>query len=196
MTGLDKIVGEIEQESKDGVSAILDEARKKADEIAAEAEKEITAEEKEIAAKAEARAAAIVKQACDGADIIKRRSLLSTKQEIIAETLEAAKQKLYELSDSEYADFLEKLIIKNADDGRGVITFGTEDVPRIPQGFVSQISAKLPEGKAIVEGMNNASFAHGFILSYEGAAENVSIDELFAANKDELTDIIKDTLFD
>ena len=61
---------------------------------------------------------------------------------------------------------------------------------------MSEVSSKLPEGKTIVEGMNKATFAHGFILSYEGAAENVSIDELFAAKKDELTDIIKDTLFD
>ena len=196
MTGLDKIVGEIEQESKDGVSAILGEARQKACGIAADAEKEIAAEEKEIADKASTRAAAIEKQAEDGADIIKRRSLLSTKQEIIAETLDAAKKKLYELPDSEYADFIEKLIIKNADDGRGVITFGALDTAKIPKGFVPEVSSKLPEGKTIVEGMNKATFAHGFILSYEGAAENVSIDELFAAKKDELTDIIKDTLFD
>ena len=115
MTGLDKIVGEIEQESKDGVSAILGEARQKAEGIAADAEKAIAAEDKEIADKASARAAAIEKQAEDGADIIKRRSLLSTKQEIIAETLDAAKKKLYELPDSEYADFIEKLRIHHPD---------------------------------------------------------------------------------
>lgn len=196
MTGLDRIVGEIEAESKKSVESVLAQAREKADEITAEAEKQIAAEEKEIDAHAQAEAASIQKQAEDGADIIKRRGLLSAKQEIIAQTLEAAKQKLYGLSDSEYADFLGKLVIKNADDGKAQIIFGTEDVSRIPSGFVSQIDRELPEGKSIEQGTDRADFAHGFILSYEGAAENVSIDELFLAKKDELTDIIKDTLFD
>lgn len=196
MTGLDKIVGEIEQESKDGVNAILDEARKKADKITGEAEKEIHAAEKEIADRAAATAAQALKQADEAGDIIKRRCLLAAKQEIIEETLLAAKKKLYELSDSDYAAFLEKLIIENADQGRGVITFGKEDAGRLPEGFVDQVSAKLTDGRSVAEGNSVADFAHGFILSYEGSYENVSIDELFLAKKDELTDIIKETIFD
>ena len=110
MTGLDKIINEIKEESDQTTADILKNGRDKASEITAAAEKETAAAEKELTDKAEATVKQIRQRAADGADLIKKRAVLAAKQEIISETLEAAKQKLYQLSDSDYADFLKKLI--------------------------------------------------------------------------------------
>lgn len=195
MTGLDKIINEIKEESDQTTADILKNGRDKASEITAAAEKETAAAEKEIADKAEATVKQIRQRAADGADLIKKRAVLAAKQEIISETLEAAKQKLYQLKDSDYADFLKKLIVKNADAGEGVIAIGSLDTKRLPDDFVNQVNAALSDGKTVKAAEKPADIGHGVILSYEGAAENLSIDELFAAKKDELTDIVKGILF-
>ena len=145
MTGLDKIINEIKEESDQTTADILKNGRDKASEITAAAEKETAAAEKEITDKAEATVKQIRQRAADGADLIKKRAVLAAKQEIISETLEAAKQKLYQLSDSDYADFLKKLIVKNADAGEGVIAIGSLDTKRLPGDFVNQVNTALSD---------------------------------------------------
>ena len=127
MTGLDKIINEIKEESDQTTAEIIKGGRDKAEEIAAAAEKETAAAEKEISSKAETTVKQIKQRAADGADLIKRRAVLAAKQEIISETLDEAKNKLYSMSDNDYADFLEKLILKNADQGEGSVSIGKED---------------------------------------------------------------------
>ena len=192
MTGLDKIINEIKEESDQTTAEIIKGGREKAEEIAAAAEKETAAAEKEISSKAET---TVKQRAADGADLIKRRAVLAAKQEIIQETLDEAKNKLYSMSDNDYADFLEKLILKNADQGEGSVSIGKEDEKRLPADFISQVSGKLPSGKTLVKASDPADIDHGVVLRYEGSAENLSIDELFASKSDELTDIVKDILF-
>ena len=195
MTGLDKIINEIKEESDQTTAEIIKGGQEKAEEIAAAAEKETAAAEKEISSKAETTVKQIKQRAADGADLIKRRAVLAAKQEIIQETLDEAKNKLYSMSDNDYADFLEKLILKNADQGEGSVSIGKEDEKRLPADFISQVSGKLPSGKTLVKASDPADIDHGVVLRYEGSAENLSIDELFASKSDELTDIVKDILF-
>ncbi|MQN00847.1 MAG: hypothetical protein DUD27_01465 [Lachnospiraceae bacterium] len=195
MTGLDKIINEIKEESDQTTAEILKNGRDKADEFSAAAEKETAAAEKEINDRADLTVKQIRQRAADGADMIKKRAVLEAKQEIIKETLDEAKQKLYDMPSSEYAAFLEKLIIKNADQGEGVLSIGKDDKSRLPADFTEKVSAKLPDGKTLKASDKTADIDHGVILAYEGSAENLSIDELFASKNDELTDIVKDILF-
>ena len=195
MTGLDKIINEIKEESDQTTAAILKEGRDKADQIRAEAEKETAAAEKEIADKGKAEVAQIEKRAADSSDFIRKRALLEAKQEIISEVLAKAKEKILSLPDSEYAAFLEKLIIKNADDGEGEVVFGKDDAKKIPDDFIEKVSGKLPAAKTLKKSSRQPDIDRGVVLYYEGSAENLSIEEIFASKKDELTDIVKGILF-
>jgi len=190
MTGLEKIIEHIKQDSIEESNRIIAEAQAEIDEIA----KAASEERNRLAHGLEERSSSerdLIKSRGDSAAALTgRKMLLTAKQQIIDETLEAAKLHLLNLPDAEYFSYLERLIKKFSLGQDGEILFSAKDLKRIPAGFdtvLKQNSLKLSNETRNIEG--------GFVLLYGDIEENCSVEALFLAGREALQDKIKDLLF-
>lgn len=193
MAGIDKIIQQIEDDTKAVCDDILSKARVKADKIIAEANdnaRKITAEAK---VKTAARVADIGKRGESSAALEERRVALYTKQSIISDMLNKGMEAAKALPDNEYFELILKMIGKNSQENDGVISFGRKDLDRLPAGFIEKINS-VSKGKLTLSD-TAASIDAGFILSYGGIEENCSFDSIFMSESDNLSDRAGKLLF-
>ncbi len=195
MSGLDKIKEAIKAESDANVSKTISEAEKKAQEIRAEILAEADREVSRIAASAQAQVSDSKERTASAVDLEKKRALLFAKQEIISETIDAAREKLLSYPDDKYFDGILSLVKKNARPQAGEISFSSRDLGRLPSGFETRLQAALPAGGALTVSKEAVDIDGGFILSYGGALENCSISALFEDSREELCDKVRKLLF-
>ncbi len=191
MTGLEKIIEHIRQDSDVAAGKIISDTQKEIDETLAKAKKECDELEKKLSEKTQADMALAKSRGQSAAALAKRKKLLSARQEIITETLEGARKSLLELPDGEYFDMLAKMLDKYALDKPGKIVLTKKDRDRIPAGFKAALDSRklaLSDRDAKIDG--------GFLLEYGDIEENCSFEALFEAEKEELQDTIKDLLFE
>ena len=193
MTGLEKILSQIEYESDDRCRAIIEEANKKAEVILADARNEaeaiLTSGEEETAKRVEN----INQSAVSSAELGKSKLLLKAKLEIIDEILEKSLDNIKNLPAEEYFDIIKALILANAKSGEGVLCLSEKDMKRLPEDFISSINKALG-GKAIALG-NAINIDSGFILIYGDIDINCSFDALVQEKRDELRDALNSLLF-
>lgn len=196
MTGLDKIIRDIASETDSAVSAVLDQARKEAEEIRRRADREADAQCAAVKERAEAQAAAVRERAGSAADLQKRKAVLSAKQQLIAEILEKAKQSLYALPDGEYFQMILKMAVRYAPPRKGEILFSPKDLKRLPEGFQQSLNDALKDkGASLTVSSGTREIDGGFVLSYGGVEENCSFSALFDARHDELQDKVHEFVF-
>ncbi len=193
MAGIDKMIRQIEDDTKSVCDEILSSARAKADKIEADAKLEadkITAEGKK---KSAAHVADIEVRGESSAELEERRVALYTKQRIIQEMLNKGLQVAKDLPDDEYFALILKMIEKNSQEQDGVIFFGKKDIDRLPENFTDKINS-VSKGKLTLSG-KAAAIDAGFILSYGGIEENCSFDAIFKSEADNLSDRAGKLLF-
>ena len=195
MTGLEKILAQIQSEAEATAQETLRQAQAKADEecaaIAAKAKEECAA----IAAKAQQQAESALHRAESGAQLQRRRGLLAAKQAMIAETLQAALQKLESLPEGEYFATLTTLAVRYAQPGQGTMYFGERDLARLPKDYEETLNAALGSGKSIQISPESRPVTSGFVLAYGGVEENCCLQALFAADRDAMQDLAQHILF-
>ncbi len=196
MTGLESILKDIEQESAKATGAILDEAKAKASEIIAAARKEIKGEIDQIQRDSDRRVADMASNGEFAVRLHERQSLLSEKQTMIKEVLDTALQQAKDLPDGAYFDLLIKIASVNAHEGEGEILLNEKDAKRAPSDFESKVNAALSSGKKLTVSKANAEIQSGFLLRYGDIEENCSFEEILSAKRDELTDTVRQILFD
>lgn len=186
MSGIDKIIQEIETNAAKSCDSVLSHARQKADGIIAEAQKEAD----QIVADGKDRTAAhvvdIKKRGDSAAELEEKRVMLYTKQQIIntmlGEGLSAAKN----LPKDEYFTLIKSMVAKYSLDDDGVIFFGEKDNHRLPADFLNELNQAAKGG--IVLSSKSAPIDAGFILKYGGIEQNCSFDAIFAGEAENLSD--------
>lgn len=195
LTGLDKILSEIKNESEKEIKKILDAAHQEARQIseAAKAKSEEAVRQRNEAATQK------IKERSAGfdtsLDIQRRRQILAKKQSLIAETLQKAKETLCGLPDGEYIDLLLKLAAQSAQPGEGVVLLNDRDKERLPADFESRLNGALPEGASLTVSGDTLPIRGGIVLQYGNIVENSSIDSVFDERLDALSDLVRDALF-
>ena len=193
MSGIDKIITQIEQDTKavcDDMIAkgefrakrIIDEANSKAEAIR-------SAEEEKIAAAV----ADIKKRGDSAADLEEKKILLYTKQDIISRMMNSAIDLVKNLPDEEYFALILKMIKKYSLEQDGLIRFGKKDLGRLPKGFIDSVN-QVSNGVLILSD-EPADIDAGFILIYGGIDENCSFDAIFAGKSETLNDKAGKLLF-
>ena len=137
MTGLEKIIEEICNEAAKEAQSIIEIAETEAAEISAQAKTQMEAKEAETAKAAEAEIAELARSRDSALHLQRRRRILATKQEAIAEALQKAKQALSELPDEEYFNLLAGLIQKTAQPQKGVLILNERDRARLPSRLLA-----------------------------------------------------------
>lgn len=186
MSGIDKIIQQIEADTDRVCESVIGAARQKADGITAAAEKEaerIVADGRE---KTAARVADVKKRGDSAADLEEKRVMLYTKQQIISTMLQTGLSAAKSLPDDEYFDLLLKMVEKYSQPEDGVISFGEKDLKRLPDGYLDKLNQSA-KGKITLSDQA-APIEAGFILKYGGIEQNCSFDAIFAGEAETLSD--------
>ena len=194
MTGLDKIISQIKLESDQAVSAKLSEANKKAEAIIEEAKAQINEECVDIESAGRQKAEDSLSRALSAAALYKKKTLLGEKQRIISETFDKAEERLNNLGDAEYFEFIKKIAVKNALPKEGVLLLSDKDIKRLPVGFEAKLNSMLKDGSLKVSG-ESANIGYGFVLSYGGIEENCTFRALIDSERETLADKVQGLLF-
>lgn len=186
MSGIDKIIQDIEFNTDKSCDAVLGTARSKAESIMMDAQRQaeqIIADGKERTA---LHVADIKKRGESAADLEEKRVLLSTKQHIISQMLQNGLENAKNLPDDEYFSLILQMIGKYSLPEDGTILFGEKDLKRLPADFASKIN-DAAKGKISLSD-KAAAIDAGFILQYGGIEENCSFDAIFASEAENLSD--------
>ena len=106
MTGLDKMKSQILDEAKTAAESKIAEARAQADEMIRLAEEEAKKQTEGILKKAETDVANYNERTASSTDLQKRTQILAAKQEVIAEVLDKAYEKVKTMGTEEYFSML------------------------------------------------------------------------------------------
>lgn len=186
MSGIDKIIQEIETNTAQSCDSVLAQARQTADAIIADAQKQadqILADGKDRTA---AHVADIKKRGDSAAELEEKRVMLVTKQQIINAMLQEGLATAKSLPKDEYFALIKSMVAKYSMEDEGVIFFGENDNHRLPVDFLSELNQAARGG--IVLSSKPAPIDAGFILKYGGIEQNCSFDAIFAGEAEELCD--------
>lgn len=192
MTGLENIIREIETESAETVSDILGKANGAAAVTLRDAEKAAEQLKESFRREAERKAAETADRAAANDEMELKRAILKKKQEIIRETLDGTRRALTETRDKGYFEMLTSLLSRYAAEGKaGEILMTDADKKAMTKDFEAAVSA---HGLKVSDKALAAD--SGFVLVYGSIEINCTIDAIFDAYADELSDMLGAFLFE
>ena len=195
MSGIDKILQEIEEEGRAAADRITQEAGEKIENLRKEILEKAQARCEEIRAQGGRESRGILERGASGAELLFRRMILEAKQELLAELLRKAQESIYQMENHEYFALIRRIVAKNALPRPGKLLLSPEDRERLPNGFEKELAGLLPEGGSLKVSSETRDIRGGCVLLYDGVEENCSIEALFSAGKDEMTDLARSILF-
>lgn len=193
MSGIDKIIEQINVDSENEVNSIISKAEADAKQILNKADEKLKAEINSLVQQSESECKNVIERAESTGNLIKKQALLRAKQQIINETVSMAHTKLLNLGNEEYFNLIIQMIEKYSTDEKGEILFNQNDLNRMPKLFSLKIT-KASKGSLKLSG-KPVNIDGGFILSYGGVEENCSFKALFEGNSEMLQDKVNSLLF-
>ena len=196
MTGLDKMKSQILDEAKAAAEGKIAEAKAQAEETIRNAKEDAAKQTESILHKSKNDVSNYQERLESSIDLQTRTKILAAKQEVIAGVLEKARAKVEAMEAGEYFSMLLKMVEKYALAQDGEICLCAADLARLPEGFEAEVSriAKEKGGSLKLSG-EGKQIKNGFILVYGGVEENCTINAMFDAKKDELSDIVHRLVF-
>ena len=196
MSGLDNIVEEIRNQSKQEADEILKEADVFCKDYMNKIKKDVEVEVVSIEKKALADRKLYEEKTVSGMEFLERNSILRAKQQVIEQAIDKARESIAGLNDEEYFNVLEKLLRNNVQQGKGKICFSKKDLDRIPNGFEDRVKEIVTENQGeLVIDKEPANIKDGFVLVYGEIEENCTLKALFDSNIDRIKDIANKQLF-
>lgn len=196
MSGLDKIKSQILDEANHSAEMKIAEANEKAAQMLGEAKAEAEAESSKISAKSQEAIAVYAERVKSSGEMQRKQAILQAKQEVIADVLQKAYEKVCTQEDSAYFDMIIKMLEKYAQPGEGIISFNAKDLKRMPKGFEAEMEkAAQKKGGTLRLSETAKEMDGGFILVYGGVEENCTIRAMFDAKRDYLSDKVHEVLF-
>ena len=186
---------EIEEEGRAAADRITQEAGEKIENLRKEILEKAQARCEEIRAQGGRESRGILERGASGAELLSRRMILEAKQELLAELLRKAQESIYQMENHEYFALIRRIVAKNALPRPGELLLSPEDRERLPDGFEKELAGLLPEGGSLKVSSETRDIRGGCVLLYDGVEENCSIEALFSAGKDEMTDLARSILF-
>ncbi len=190
MAGIENILSIISSQQKQTEKAIISAAEKKADGIITEGNEKAAKEYQEYLKKAKIKLALDYDNAVSSVDAQMKRKALAYKVKCIDSIVEKTIDKLNSLPDDEYFAVLEKLVLRKADSGKGILFLNKKDLSRVTEKFRSTTEKLNIEISA-----ETADIENGFILTYGLISENCSFRAIIDAERDSVRDIISRELF-
>ena len=196
MSGLDEILNLIEAQQKQSEDSIIKAAENKAAQILHDGDTKAQKAYDEFVKRSSAQAEKDYENACNSVDAEIKRRLLSCKVELIDRAIEETVSKLKEQPDKEYFDMILALTERHIQPEKGVISFGSRDLSRIPSDFESRLSELAGKTGSQIRVSDKAEdIEDGFILSYGLISENCSFRSMIESDKESVRDTAATVLF-
>ena len=196
MSGLDEILNLIEAQQKQSEDSIIKAAENKAAQIIKDGDKKAQKAYDDFIKRSFAQAEKDYENACNSVDAEMKRRLLSCKVELIDRAIEETVSKLKELPDKEYFDMILALAERHIQPEKGVISFGSKDLSRIPSDFEIRLNELAGRKGGQITVSNKAEdIEDGFILSYGLISENCSFRSMIESDKESVRDTAATVLF-
>ena len=196
MSGLDNMKSQILDEAAHSAEVNIAQAKSKAEEILDAARAEAAAQVEKISDKAERDAVNYAQRVAASCEMQRKQMLLRAKQDVIANVLNKAYNRILALDAEAYFDMIRRMLDEFVLGESGVIYFSARDLSRMPAGFEAEIQgAATKKGGALSLAKESKEMEGGFILVYGGIEENCTIKALFDAKRDELSDKVHGLLF-
>ena len=190
MSGLEKIINEIQNKADAEAAEILNAAKKDCDAYLAKQKKAVAGEVADFEKKALQERELYQSKADSGADFLTRNELLKAKQNNIELVLDRAYQKMVSLPEQEYFAMILKILDENVLPKEGEICFGEKDLARMTEHLEQEIqNTARQKGGSLKVSKNAAPISDGFILKYGMIEENCTFKALFDANREQLKDV-------
>lgn len=199
MAVIENLKERILKDDTDKANSIIDEAKAKADVIINSAMKKAEETAEESKAKAEKDGRDRKDRIISRAQLDARNSILKTKQELIDRVLSLTIKKIADMSNEEYSDFIEKLLLSTVETGDEEILFSNNDRIRIKPDLIDNINKKLESSgkKGLLKISGEArNISSGFILRRGGLEMNCSIESQIRTLRDSLEGEIANLLFE
>ncbi|MDO4621936.1 MAG: V-type ATP synthase subunit E [Eubacteriales bacterium] len=195
MTGLEKMLAQIAEEAAANAAKLTAAAEAEAAGIREKANADAEKLKEDLAAKAAADAAAYEERTQSSAELQRRTAMLRARQEVIADVLAKAYEKLDTMDDDAYFAVIRRMLRKYVQPEAGTICFSAKDRKRLPGGFEKEAADIAAEKGGTLKLGEVRNIENGFVLSYGGIEENCTFKALFNAEKDRLQDIINKEVF-
>ena len=195
MTGLDKIIEKILEQSQMNCNAILNDAALQVKNIISQARETANKHSGEIVAKAEAEAKRIEAVSKSTAESITRNRYLEIRNAILNDIISAAYLEIEKFSDEDYFAMLKRLCIKNVLEGECEMSLSGYDLGRLPDDFEMSINSEIYEKGAVHISNVPGDIENGFVLHYGDIEINCSLKAVFDENMDALKDMLSTALF-
>ena len=166
MAGLEKIKSQILDEAKETANAKIEDAKAQAEQMKTQAQAEGAAQAEQILKKSETEVAAQKERVKSAIDLQRRTRLLEAKQEMIAEIIGKAYEKVISLAPDEYYQMLLSILEAYVLPQEGEIYFSVKDLENMPVGFGKEIEeiALAKGGKLTVAGAGRDNIDNGSFL--------------------------------
>lgn len=194
MTGLEKIVYQIKNDSDSNISKIRENARVEVERIMNEAMNEAEAECAAVLQKGKDEVQVQERIFASTAEHEEKKMLLTARREVIEEVFEKTLSKLRSLPAKEYFAVLSRLAVRYAEAGEGEMLLSAEDRARVPADFIPGINALVP-GKSVKLADDTVKTDGGFILRYGGIEINCTFASLIDGRREQLGDKLSRFLF-
>lgn len=195
MTGLDKILAGIRDESAAAVDKIQADTDEKIASILRDANARADSACREIDAAGALRVQELAQRSASAAQLSGRKKLLQAKQDMIADVMGTALKEAEALPDGAYFDALLAMAARMAHPCAGTLCLSQKDLDRLPADFEAKLRAALKAPASLALSRSAAKIGSGFLLVYDGIEENCSFEAVFAAMHDELQDKVCKILF-
>lgn len=193
MTGLDKILAQIQADTDSTCAGIKKNADTKCADIVNDAHKQAEIIKNTGSVNAQRTREEIIKRANSAAELKRRSVILNAKQEIVSSSLKSAQKYLCDLPDNEYFNLICRMIEKYSESLDGEIFFSQKDLSRISEVHKENIKNSA-KGKLIFSA-EPVNITGGFILKYGGIEVNCAFESIFSSNHEKFSDAISHMLF-
>lgn len=183
MSKIENITGKIELDAKNEAEKIVSEAKKKADRMISLREKDAKKRADRIIEKASNEAESIVEKALSSAELKARDDILRAKEKVVERVFSMANEKLKNLSEEDYLNYLKKSLED--------IDLKDDAVVFVPEKYY-----KVVEDANLGINISRDEFVDsGFSIKIGKIRYNNEFESLVEAKKDELEYLIVQKLF-
>lgn len=198
MSSLEKILKHIEDNANNNSREIITKANAEADKIIKDAQVQANEIYTQKIEQSKSEAKAFISFEESSSALKKKQIILDTKQQIIKDLINKAKNNLINLPEKEYFDDILKMVKKYCMGKSGQIIFSKNDKNRLPENFDESLNETISDknGASLEISDESRAIDGGFILNYGDIEQNCSFDALFADKYDLLQDEVYKLLFD
>ncbi len=198
MNGIDRITARIETDAVAEAARMAQQAQADCERIRAEGEKKAQESYWQLVRQGVASTEDRVQRLAKTADMEARKSILSYKQDLVAQAFDRAEEKLRGLTGEEYVSFLAALAARAAVSGKEELVFSAKDRAAYGSKVVAKANAALTAagktGKLTLSAREGA-FDGGLICREGSVSVNCTIDALMAqAREDMAADVAAELL--